>query len=100
MAFRKSVRCYYRPFISVHRFGEDSFDDVSVSDSVIISQPSFKDCSVLSQSALPLIPLSSIVKSGKTIDGHISFMPNDISLVESRTSSALADFINSNSQSK
>lgn len=97
MAFRKTVRSIYYPSISVHGFGEPKFSPsvVSRSGSSTFVSRSFDDCSVLSDSALPLTSLDVIVKNGVPISGSVSFRPSDPARVESSVRSAVSDYISS-----
>lgn len=99
MAFRKSIVSFYRPLITVHRFGDFKDTVCSSSPSSKFVKRLFNDSKDLSKEALPLITLDSLLRSGETIDGSVSFAPTDLALISSRVESSLSDFISSTDSS-
>lgn len=100
MAFRKSVVSSYRPPLFASGFGEIKFTPSSSGDSSRYLTRSFEDCEELSDRALPLVSLDSVVSSGRPIDGHVSFASSDPAVIESSVHSAISDFISTQSNSQ
>nr|CDL65702.1 unnamed protein product [uncultured bacterium] len=98
MAFRKSVRSSYFPPVSLHGFGETKYSPSSSGESSKFYSRSFIDCGELSDTALPLVSLDTIVSTGQPINGHVSFSSSDPAVIESNVHNGLATFI-SDSQS-
>lgn len=88
MAFRKTIKSFSRPSFQAHGFCERKFADLSATDSSVIQ--TLKDVPVedLADTALPLVSLRSLLKTGQTIKGDVSFAPSDVADLE--TSAAVA----------
>lgn len=57
--------------------------------------PHFSDLEELSASALPVVTLDTVLNSGKTIDGRVSFRRSDPATLERDVHSAVSTFIQS-----
>lgn len=95
MSFRKTVRSNYFPDISFHNFGEFKFKPSQAGPSSTFVTRSFEDMSEISSSALPLMSLDSVVKSGSPIGGHVSFRSSDPALIESNVHGSVSNYIES-----
>lgn len=75
MAFRKTVKCTYRPYINAGGFHEVKSVPVERGDgsnSHIVSSVSMSD---LAKSTLPFVSLPDVLASGKPISGSVDFTP-------------------------
>lgn len=93
MAFRKLVRSFYRSPISLHCFGDVSHSTSMIDDSSsrVVSQ--FNTAKSISKTALPLCSLDTLLSTGKTIDGTVSFAPSDPALIESSVHSVVGTYV-------
>lgn len=85
MAFRKTVKSNY--VCPMHSGGFSELKSVPITDGSGVSRHVLKDVSVdeLSASALPITSLTEVQRSGKVIEGSVSFAPNDPSYIDSVT---------------
>lgn len=94
MAFRKSVRSVYEPSPYFGGFHELKFQTIEDGSASIVQELVGVPVSVLSSESLPLIDASSLLNSGKKIDGNVNFEPSFVTMQESVTSK-IANLINS-----
>lgn len=94
MAFRKTVRSVYEPSPFFGGFHERKFETIEDGSASIVQELVGVPVSVLSSESLPLIDASSLLNSGKIIDGNVNFEPSFVTMQESVTSK-IANLINS-----
>lgn len=88
MAFRKSVKCTYRPFINSGGFFEVKSVPLERGDGSYSQIVKFVSVSDIAKTTLPIMSVDAVLASGKPISGNVSFAPSAHSL-ESRVTSFL-----------
>lgn len=76
MAFRKKVKCNYRPFINCGGFSETKSVPVERGDGSSREEVVRVSISDIAKTSLPMLDLQSIVSSGKPIIGNVDFSPS------------------------
>lgn len=94
MAFRKTVRSVYEPSPYFGGFHERKFETIEDGSTAIVQELVGVPVSVLSSESLPLVDASSLLGSGKKIDGNVNFEPSFVTMQESVTSK-ISNLINS-----
>lgn len=92
MAFRKTVKSHWQPNLCCHGCGEVQYVPSSASGSTKKTVRSFKNLDEISKTTLPVIDADSLLKSGRKIEGTVSFFPSDVSNIESSAVDALSDY--------
>lgn len=94
MPFRKTVRSDYEPSPYFDGFHERKFETIEDGSTAFVQELVGVPVSVLSSQSLPLVDASSLLGSGKKIDGNVSFEPSFVTMQESVTSK-ISNLINS-----
>lgn len=81
------------PPLSVHLFGESKFESSDSCGASTYLAPRFIELSEISDNSLPLMSLESLVQSGRTIQGDISFDRSDIAPLESSITAVVSNYV-------
>lgn len=92
MAFRKTIKSHWQPNFCCHGCGETQYVSSSASKSSKKTSRSFKTLDEISKTTLPVVDADSLLKSGRKIDGSVSFAPSDVSNLEASAVDSLSEY--------